>query len=67
MAAGFHYVRGWCDTCMKEATFRRFGDDSQISAKVECAEHGQAPRSVDWVALACAGIDATAGQFAATR
>lgn len=49
----YTYVRLWCDTCMKETAFRRYAPDREVSAKVECSEHGPRAREpIDWVRVA---------------
>ena len=49
----YHYIRLWCDTCMQETSFRRYAPSEEMSAKVECIEHGPRLRDpIDWVRVA---------------
>ena len=51
--SSYQYIRFWCDTCMRETTFRRYAPSDAPNAKIECVEHGPHQRDpVDWVRVA---------------
>ena len=53
MPVGSYLIRTWCGfPCYTYTTHRRYGQPSDVSAKIECAEHLQPLRVVDWVGLA---------------